>query len=209
MAILLFDFDGVLADTLDDMLNFARAACEQLELRRSPTRADLDALDEMSFAEYGRQLKVPSQHIETFVRLCLDMFEQRMQSPKIFEGMAQVVVTAADDHAIGIITGNTSQTVEKFLKANKLGEYVKIVMGVEQSGSKFEKIKMAAQELAEPGMDVYMIGDAVSDIRAARQASIKSIAVGWGHQSISRLETEHPDHLVNTPLKLKHLLSEI
>jgi phosphoglycolate phosphatase-like HAD superfamily hydrolase len=58
-------------------------------------------------------------------------------------------------------------------------------------------------------MDVYMVGDAVSDIRAARQASIKSIAVGWGHQSISRLEAEHPDHLVKTPLKLKLLLSEI
>ncbi len=209
MAILLFDFDGVLADTLDDMLNFAQAACEQLDLRRNPTRADLDALEEMSFVEYGRQLRVPSQHIEIFVRLCLDMFEQRMQPPKIFDGMAQVVVKAADDHAIGIITGNTSQTVERFLRANKLEEYIKIVLGVEQPGSKSAKIRMAAQELAQPGKDVYMIGDAVSDIRAARQASVKSIAVGWGHQSISRLEAEHPDHLVKTPLILKHLLSKI
>ena len=57
MSIILFDFDGVLADTLDDLLSFAQEACAQLGFPRNPTPADLDALETMSFIDYGRQLK--------------------------------------------------------------------------------------------------------------------------------------------------------
>ena len=45
MALILFDFDGVLADTLDDMLHFAQAVCVELGSDRIPTPADLDALE--------------------------------------------------------------------------------------------------------------------------------------------------------------------
>ena len=68
MSFILFDFDGVLADTIDDLLNFAKEACAQLGLQRIPTPADLDALDTMSFADYGRQLEVPDQQIDQFVK---------------------------------------------------------------------------------------------------------------------------------------------
>ena len=206
MAIILFDFDGVLADTLDDMLNFARTACDQLGLPRNPTPADLDALETMSFVEYGRQLNLPPEHIEEFVSRCLEMFEQRTQSPKIFNGMAQVVTQAAENHTLGIITGNTSQTVGKFLVENQLRNCIQIVIGVEQPGSKPEKIKRALQELTQPASQACMIGDAASDIRAARQASIQSIAVGWGHQGIERLKAANPDYLVKTPWELQRLL---
>ena len=55
----------------------------------------------------------------------------------------------------------------------------------------------------------YMIGDAVSDIRAAKETSIKSIAVGWGHQSPSRLMTADPDYLVSSPQELLELLKNM
>lgn len=206
MAALLFDFDGVLADTLDEMLNFARAACEQLNLPCNPTPADLDALETMSFAEYGRQLKVPPKHIDEFVNLCLEMFNLRPHPPKMFDGMDRVLVEAAGRNQVGIITGNTSETVEKFLKENDLQEYIKLVIGVEQPGSKPEKIERALKALVQSRNEAYMIGDAISDIRAAKQVSIKSIAVGWGHQSVSKLEGADPDYLVRSPQELRRLL---
>ena len=208
MAVILFDFDGVLADTMEDMLNFARAACEQLGLPRNPTPADLDVLETMSFAEYGRQLNLPPEHIDEFVSLCLEMFEKRARSPKIFDGMAQVVIHAAEDHTIGIITGNTTETVQKFLRENHLQDCIELVIGVEQPGSKPEKIKNALQGLGSLESSAYMIGDSASDIYAAQQASIKSIVVGWGHQSISKLLQADPDYLVTTPQELQKLLSE-
>ena len=95
MAIILFDFDGVLADTLDDLLNFAREVCAQLGLPRNPTPADLEVLDTMSFVDYGQQLKLPPQYIDAFVSQCLQRFNQRSRPPEIFEGMRQVITEAA------------------------------------------------------------------------------------------------------------------
>ena len=208
MAIILFDFDGVLADTLEDMLAFAREACLQMGLPRNPTPADLGALETMSFAEYGRQLRLPPQYIDEFVSLCLQMFKHRLHPPRIFDGMQQVVVEAAKSSTLAIITGNTTPTVEQFLLENDLHEHVRLVIGVEQKGARPEKIRRALRELAQHGDDAYMVGDAVSDIRAARQASIKSIAVGWGHQSISRLSDAKPDFLVSSPQELLELLKQ-
>ena len=208
MAIILFDFDGVLADTLEDMLNFARAACAQLGFPRNPTPADLNALETMSFVEYGRQLKVPEQRLDEFVNLCLQMFNQRMHPPRIFEGMKQVVVDVAKSNTIAIITGNTAPTVDGFFLEYGIQEHVQLVIGVEQKGTKPEKIKQALSALAHPGDIAYMVGDAVSDIHAARQADIKSIAVSWGHQGKSKLLGAKPDYLVESPQELLELFKQ-
>lgn len=53
-----------------------------------------------------------------------------------------------------------------------------------------------------------MIGDAVSDIRAARAAGIASISVAWGHQSKDKLIAEGPDYWVDQPEDLLTLYSD-
>ena len=208
MAIILFDFDGVLADTLDDLLNFAQKACAQLGLQRQPTSADLDALETMSFADYGRQLNVPAQQINEFVNLCLQMFNRRPRPPKMFKGMERVIRESATGNTLAIITGNTTPTVETFLRENGLQTHVKLIIGIEQKGSRPEKIKRALKELTNE-TNAYMVGDAVSDIRAARETAIKSIAVGWGHQSLARLGKAKPDYLVRSPQELLELLKKV
>jgi phosphoglycolate phosphatase len=209
MAIILFDFDGVLADTLEDLLDFAREACAQLGFQRNPTPADLDALEMMSFVDYGLQLKLPQKYIDAFVSRCLKMFDQKPHPPKIFPGMERVITEASKRNTLAIVTGNTTSTVKGFLEEYGLQEYIRLVIGVEQKAPRPEKIRSALRELGRIDQTVYMIGDSVSDVRAARETSIKSIAVGWGHQSPSHLLKASPDFLVNSPQELMGLLKNV
>lgn len=209
MAIILFDFDGVLADTLEDALNFGREACTQMGFERNPTPADLDALETMAVPDYGYQLKLPAQHIDEFVTRYLQMFTQKPYPPRLFQGMELVIADAARYHKIAIVTGNTTPAVEAFLKEYKLREYIKLVIGAEYKISRAEKIGFALRQLGRLDEIVYMIGDSVSDIRAARETSIKSIAAGWGHQTPARLLAERPDHLVNSPQELRELIKNL
>lgn len=209
MAIILFDFDGVLADTLDDLLNFAKEACTQLGLQRTPTPADLDALETMSFADYGRQLRVPAQQIDQFVNLCLEMFNHRPRPPKLFEGMNRVLIETAKRSKIAIVTGNSTPTVNSFLRKYGLQEHIKLVIGVEEKGSRPEKIRRVLKELTKNTESAYLVGDSVSDIRAARETGIQSIAVSWGHQSQARLRGANPDYLVESPQELLEFLNGI
>lgn len=206
MSFILFDFDGVLADTIDDLLNFAKEACAQLGLQRNPTPADLNALETMSFADYGRQLKVPAQQIDQFVSLCLEMFNHRPHPPKIFDGMDKTLIEIAKRNTIAIVTGNTTPTVEAFLRKYGLREHINLVIGVEEKGSRPEKIKRALKELTQNAESAYMVGDSISDIRAARETGIQSIAVSWGHQSQARLREANPNYLVNSPKELLEIL---
>ena len=203
---LIFDFDGVLADTLDDMLRYAEEICSQLGHPCKPTKGDLDALERMEFGEFGRQLKLPEEEIKDFTRHNLELFTSRQEPLKIFDGICDVVAQLSATSKIGIVTGNTSEVVWDFLDYYGLTEYVDIVLGADDSGSRSEKILKAADSIGEPGGEIYMVGDAVSDIRAARRASVKSVAVTWGHQSREKLEEAQPDYLVHSPEGLLQLL---
>ena len=125
MKLILFDFDGVLADTLDDMLSFAQDACAELGIHRIVTPADLASLETMSFAEYGRQLGVPSHLIDKFADGCFKRFGQRSRPPKIFDGMKQVVEQLSKNNTLAVVTGNTTQTVQNFLAEHGLRESVR------------------------------------------------------------------------------------
>ena len=54
-----------------------------------------------------------------------------------------------------------------------------------------------------------MVGDSLSDVRVARQAGVKSIAVSWGHQSLEKLVEAHPDHVVHLPGELIEITNSI
>ncbi len=197
MSLILFDFDGVLADTLEDLLQFGQEVCNELGVSHTVVREDLSTLEVMSFATFGRQLEVPEALIEEFVRRCLAKVAAKESPPAIFAGLAEVVRDLSTRHVLGIVTTNSTQNVKAFLIQHKLEDCIRVIYGVDQPGSKAEKILQARNQFAAADEAVFMIGDAVSDIHAAKQASVISIAVSWGHQSVERLIQANPDHVAS------------
>jgi phosphoglycolate phosphatase len=200
--ILIFDFDGVLADTRDDILRFAEIVCAQLGHPCQATPEDLDALEEMSFDSLARRLGLPEDKVSAFTERSFALFNARKRPPGIVAGVAEVMARLAADCKMGIVSGNNSDTVHSFLDHHGLAPFIDVVLTANDPGSRAEKIVQVAERLNQPGAEVYVIGDAVSDIRAARQASVKSIAVTWGHQSRERLEALGPDQVVHSPGQL-------
>lgn len=202
MTLILFDFDGVLADTLGDLLQFGQDVCDELGVSHVATPADLDSLEIMSFATYGRQLEVPENLVDEFVRRCLAKFGEKKSPPDIFKGLDKVVQKLSAGNTICIVTGNLSENVKDFLVAHQLDGYIRAIFGVDSQGSKAEKISLARSQFAKDGEVVYVVGDSVSDVRAAKEASVKSIAVNWGHQNAEMLIRAAPDYFVHSPQEL-------
>lgn len=206
--ILIFDFDGVLADSLAPMLSYAGQVCLELGYQCTPTQKDLEILDRMEFSEYGRQLGIPEEKIETFVTRNFELFSRREEPLAITPGIESVIRELSRIAILVVITGNSCKVVGKFLDTYGLQDEFQTVLGAEDDGNRVEKILKVISLTGESFGEVYMIGDAVSDIRAARKAGIKSIAIGWGHQSKEKLITENPDILVDQPEDLLTLFSE-
>lgn len=202
MSLILFDFDGVLADTLADMLVFAQQVCDELGVKHTVVETDLSELEVMSFATLGRACGTPEELVDEFVRRCTGKFAARTLPPAIFDGLAEVVRKLAKSHVLGVVTGNTEGNVRAFLREHGLESCFRAVYGLDTPGSKVEKILMAKSQLALENPLIFMVGDSLSDIRAASEAGVRSIAVGWGHQSMKRLAGAAPDYVVRSPEEL-------
>lgn len=206
MALVIFDYDGVLADTLDDLIHFGQEACNQLGVNHVVTKDDLSNLEVMSFATYGRACEVPEHLVDEFVRISLDLFAKKASPPAIFNGVSEVIQHFSTKHKIAIVTTNSSQNVHAFLTQHGLDSLVHAVYGVDTPGSKAQKIAIARERFANNGETVFMIGDALSDIRAAKEAGVSSIAVTWGHQSLETLLRGSPDFVINFPHELIEII---
>jgi phosphoglycolate phosphatase len=202
MALIIFDYDGVLADTLDDLIQFGQEACNQLGVHHVVTKEDLSNLEVMSFATFGRACEVPEHLIDEFVKISLDLFAEKETPPAIFADLDEVIRHFSANHKIAVVTTNTSQNVHAFLVKHRLDSFIHAVYGVDMLGSKAQKISLARERFAKNGEAVFMIGDALSDIRAAKEAGVTSIAVTWGHQSLETLLRSEPDSVVSSPHEL-------
>jgi len=200
MALVIFDYDGVLADTLDDLIRFGQEACNQLGITHTVTQDDISNLEVMSFATYGRACEVPEHLIDEFVKISLNLFAEKESPPAIFDGMSEVIQHFSSQHKLAIVTTNSSQNVNLFLTQHGLIDLFHAVYGVDTPGSKAHKISLARERFGEES--VFMIGDALSDVRAAKEAGVASIAVTWGHQSLKTLLRGEPNYVLNHPSEL-------
>jgi phosphoglycolate phosphatase len=206
MALILFDFDGVLADTLADMLRFAQEACNELGVDHTVVSQDLSNLEVMSFATFGLACNVPMELTGEFVHKCTEKFAKKKMPPSIFDGLPDVIRELSKENILAVVTGNTAENVYAFLAHHGLQDCFQMVYGVDMPGSKVEKIQKARRQFQAGNEPVYFIGDSLSDIRAAQEAEVRSVAVAWGHQSLEMLLREEPDVIVHAPAELMEAL---
>ena len=83
-----------------------------------------------------------------------------------------------------------------------LDRYFEDILGLEFTLSKTEKIHHALDRYQAARQGTYYIGDTTGDIREARQAGVKTVAVTWGWHSHDKLALTEPDYLIDTPDEL-------
>jgi len=210
MSLIIFDYDGVLADTRDDLLQVGQAACKKLGVDHLVTIDDLNNLEVMSFASFGQACEVPEPLIGEFVEICLNAFAEKESPPTIFTGMPEVIKYLSSNHRIAVVTTNTSQNVSSFLVKHDLDAHIQAIYGVESPGSKVQKIIQARNQLSgnRKQESVFMVGDSLSDVLAAKEASVFSVAVTWGHQRLEKLLRGNPDFVANSPHQLIEIIEQ-
>ena len=57
-----------------------------------------------------------------------------------------------------------------------------------------------------PKNDVIYVGDSAVDIETARRAGVTAVGVSWGFRPVSELESACADHIIDNPLDLLNLI---
>ena len=204
-SLLIFDFDGTIADTLSiavnivgdlkDEFNLPEVNKEQLLELKSKRVKELLKLSGLSWLQLPR-----------FIRKARTHFKKHIHLLKPIQGMPEAIkVLHQQGYKMGILTSNTQEGVEEFLSTNELN-YFEFIQSSDSLFGKARYLNSILKKNRLQAAEVIMIGDEIRDVAAAQKVGIDSIAVCWGFNSIELLESQKPDHLLHDPEQLLELL---
>ena len=189
--LVIFDFDGTLADTLPVFVDVFDQAADKYGFRRMDrdrhhALRQLDARQMMALHEIPLW-KVPA--IATFMR---SEMGRSVAGIRLFDGMAEVLRALKERGVLlAVVSSNSRDNV-----VNVLGpELAALFCRFECGASLFGKLPKIRKVLAATGVareHTLMIGDEIRDAKVSAEAGIDFGAVAWGFNNIEALIAERP-----------------
>ena len=199
--LILFDFDGTVADTLEISHQILNDLALEFRFRPLP-REELDMAREMGTREFIRHLGISNWRVPKIAKRGLQLLHERIESVNPITGMPEVLSELhGRGHRIGILTSNSESNVSAFLSRHNLPYFHFIRTSSKLFGKSRQMKKILKEEKASPSSTLY-VGDETRDIEAAKETGLRMAAVAWGYNSAATLRALDPDHLLHTPSEL-------
>ena len=196
--LVMFDFDGVIADSLDDQ---TRAFVETLRshgLHDLATRSTFLDFTQTNWFEALAKADVP-RHV---VREVEDAFEAA-PSPELFPEMAAVIERLAAANPVIVITSSRTSVVEGILEDHGVRGIAEVIGG-DREPNKTRKIRAVRRQYGE-SLPAWYVCDTVGDVHEAREAGAGTVGVAWGWHGEERLLGAVPDRIAHHPSDLLDL----
>jgi phosphoglycolate phosphatase len=199
--LIIFDFDGTLADTLGALLRISNRLAPEFGY---PQIGDeqLENLKYLSSWEIIKLSKVALWKLPFLLKRVKEEFPGEVRNVKLFPGVTELLNTLKlQGYRLGIVSSNAEANIRSLLSQNHIEHLFDFVT----TASTFGKGKAIGRILKQyhcPKSDAIYIGDEIRDIQAARSISIRIVAVGWGFNAPTALMDRQPDLLITKPLAL-------
>jgi phosphoglycolate phosphatase len=203
MKLFLFDFDGVLVESLDI---YEKAVSLSLARMNKPLLRGQEEFLELFEGNFYESLTKRGVDLKEFMEVSgglLELVDYREMQP--ITAMIAVVEELQKNNTLLVISSNNSQTIQTALQQYKFDGYFQEVLGSDFLLSKKEKIRYITEKYQIVPEDVYYIGDTTGDIYEGRAAGVKTVGVTWGWHSKETMAQAKPDYLFDTPEELLRL----
>ena len=196
---IIFDFDGTIANSLPlavDIINKWGIA-DELDLEKARKDGIKKTLTELDLSK---------TKLVFYLAKARKIMSQRINDVQIFDGISDTIDQLSKKHRLGILTSNSSENVESFLKNNDLQKFHFVYAEYDLFG-KSNKLRKTIKEHGLSIDETVYVGDETRDIEAAKDAGIRSIAVTWGYETKSILKTADPSDIVDKPSELLDVIN--
>lgn len=210
----IFDLDGTLMDTLEDLAN---AVNEILRRHGYPVRT----------IQYVR--RIVGNGLRQTLTLCLPEGTEQaeidrllpefasyyqahcQEKTKPYDGIMDMMrELCARGYKLAIVSNKRDAAV-KTLNEECFQEYVKVAIGEDESKGILKKpapdtVYQALRELGSRKEQAVYVGDSEVDKKTADNAGLPCISVDWGFRDREELEKLEPAYLINRPEELLEIL---
>ena len=200
--LLIFDFDGTIANSLELGKKYANHYAKYFGYE------PLDNIDELRNESAAKYIlsRIKWYYLPFWAALMKYQLKKNADQIPLYDGIKELIVELASEADLAIIGGASVKYHNKILNRFNCNLFVKKI------GNNGIKKHNAINKLKKLGYDVdkiIMIGDDVKDIEAAKRAEVKSIAVSWGSSSKIVLSKANPDFLVYSIEELREQILNI
>lgn len=192
--LIIFDFDGVLADSFDTFYSLIRDAMGHIGLK-------------LTKVQY-RNFYIGNIHqgFRDFIKdrdryLIFSEFRtanyDKYYNAELFPGVIKFLNKIKRGHVLTIASSGRVSNIIRLLKESGINNLFDLILA-DSTYSKEEMINKILAKFNHKPEKVIMITDTVGDIRVAKKVGLTTIAVSWGFHSAKILRLEKPDYLANS-----------
>ena len=203
--LVIFDFDGTIADTFDAGVRILNKLAGEFGFRALDPR-DLEKARDMRTHQLVRFLGVPARKMSRIARRgseelhsCIDAIQPLRGMPEALHELRRL------GYSLGIITSNTELNVQIFLRNHGL-ELFDFIRCSSKLLGKARMIRSVIRRQHVHAVDILFVGDETRDIEACQKVGIRIAAVTWGYNSRRSLVAMKPDFVFDDPQELVSLI---
>lgn len=202
VKVIIFDFDGTIADTLDAIVSITNRLAEEFGYKQT-SQEDLAILRNLTSRQIIKQSGVSIFKIPFLIKKVKAELNNEIQELSAFIGIKKAFIELkSQGNRLGIVTSNSKENVTAFLHKNGLQELFDFIYSAPTIFGKSKVINRIVKTENIKLEDVIYVGDETRDIEAAKKTHIKAIAVTWGFNSKEVLAEQNPDFLIHKPNEL-------
>ncbi|MDE5643077.1 MAG: HAD family hydrolase [Muribaculaceae bacterium] len=213
-SLVIFDLDGTLLNTIDDLGNACNEALRQMgyqphALTSYPMMVGngITRLIERALPDEARTERIIAEVRRHFMAYydnhCCDMTVPYPGIELLLEELTRRNINLA-------VTSNKYQRAVSLLISRYFSKYnFKVVLGQHDGVPPKPDPSIVFEALSQcptPKSDVLYVGDSGVDMETARRACVESVGVTWGFRSEKELRAAYADHIIEEPCDLIGLL---
>lgn len=213
---IIFDLDGTLAYTLDDIATAVNNTLSKLGYKTRSKAEILKFINNGARELIRRALPKTVQDIEFIVDSALDVYGEEyskcyLEKTQAYEGICEVL---AEEKKEGVKLAVLSNKQDAFVKdivnslfGKKMFSFVQGQAGMPTKPDPSAAFLACKQMGVKPSNCIF-VGDSDVDIKTAQNAQMTSVGVSWGYREKEVLLEAQADFIVDTPADLYNVLNE-
>lgn len=201
MAYIVFDFDGTLADMKQLILEVgneiaAKKGWQQID------EAMYQQLRRGSIRDAIKKFGIPLREIPYVLFEGKRLLAMRTADIHFFTGITELINGLhAAGHSLFVLSANSQKIIQEVVRRHGVADQITVLPSSSIFG-KAAALKRFIRKYKLSKNDVWMVGDELRDLEAAKRAGTRSIAVTWGLQHPDTLKAAKPTVVVSQPQEI-------
>jgi len=199
--IIIFDFDGVIADSLETCAKYSLKALAKNKVTQITKKAEYLECFDSNFFQGLIEKGVSKEKIPSITKDFNEDYIAHAKEIGFFNNIIETIKKLKEKFPLFIVSATATKTIQSILGENK--NLFREIIGGDKETSKVKRIQSIIKKFPEE--EYFYIGDTLGDIIEGKEAGAKTVAVGWGWHHLEKLKTAHPDYTVKKPEDLLKL----